>query len=309
MQPSELSDIQAKRRVSSQGLGQIAGKALKGIVPGAKSPDRYFYYPREGSGQIAEAYCHRAVKNDVELRLDTKVTRLFRQGNRIDRIELESTDGKTQISPDWIFSSLPITDMVTMCNPSLDNGIAEAAASLVFRGMVLVYLELETGQFTPWDAHYFPEIGVPFSRMSEPKNYSEATEPADRTILCVEIPCDVGDTIWNANADDLEKPITEALNRLGFPEYPVLDVSLVKLPQAYPVYYTGYQKHLDTLLKQLKLWENFVTFGRQGLFWYANMHHVMDAGHRLSTCFQSGRFDHAVWQNIRNQMETITVAD
>ena len=88
-----------------------------------------------------------------------------------------------------------------------------------------------------------------------------------------------------------------------------MDVSLVKQPHAYPIYRAGYQKYGDTLLKQLNLWENFVTFGRQGLFWYSNMHHVEDAGHRLSTCFRSGKFDHAAWQNIRNQMEKITVAD
>ena len=119
--------------------------------------------------------------------------------------------------------------------------------------MVLVYLELETGQFTPQDAHYFPESGVPFSRMSEPKNYSEAAEPSNRIILCVEIPCVVGDTIWNTDADELQRQIKEALNKLGFPEYPVLNVSLVKLPHAYPVYRVGYQEYCDTLLKQLNL--------------------------------------------------------
>ena len=35
--------------------------------------------------------------------------------------------------------------------------------------MLLVYLVLETDRFTEFDAHYFPS-GVPFTRLSEPKN-------------------------------------------------------------------------------------------------------------------------------------------
>lgn len=307
--PSKLSATQAKRRVSSQGLGQIAGKTLRGFIPGIKSPDRYFYYPRQGSGQIADAYCQRAINNGVEILLNTKVTKAYRQGNRINGITLENPEGESHISPDWIFSTLPVTDVATMCEPPLDSAIVEAAASLIFRGMVLVYLELETGQFTLWDAHYFPDSDVPFSRMSEPKNYSETSEPVNRTILCVEVPCTVGGEIWNTSADELQLRISEALGKLGFPEYPVLHASLEKLPHAYPVYRLGYQECCETLMKQLNLWENFVTFGRQGLFWYANMHHVIDAGHRLSACFRSGKFDHQAWQNIRNRMEEITVAD
>ena len=45
--------------------------------------------------------------------------------------------------------------------------------------MLLVYLQLDVDQFTPTDAHYFPESSIAITRLSEPKNYSDLND-ADR---------------------------------------------------------------------------------------------------------------------------------
>ena len=54
----------------------------------------------------------------------------------------------------------------------------QCAQLLQHRAMVLVYLSLDTDQFTEFDAHYFPETPVRISRLSEPKNYSLTVAPA-----------------------------------------------------------------------------------------------------------------------------------
>ena len=70
--------------------------------------------------------------------------------------------------------------------------------------LVLVYLALPRAEWTPYDAHYFPEAGVRLSRLSEPKNYRDnPDDPQDVTVLCAEIPCSVGDDIWTASPDTL----------------------------------------------------------------------------------------------------------
>ena len=75
-----------------------------------------------------------------------------------------------------------------------------AARGLVTRGAILVYLVVPRARYTTFDAHYFPELSTPVSRMNEPKNYRDSDEdPTDRTVLCAEVPCWAGDDVWNAS--------------------------------------------------------------------------------------------------------------
>jgi protoporphyrinogen oxidase len=324
--PEQLSDIQARRRISSGSLGQIAAKMFRGNSSPAgpmvvhQHSERHFYYPKRGSGQIASAIANRLQTKGVNLLLDAEVKKLSRNNGRIVGIELKSANGTRQLLTDWIFSTLPITQVAQMFDPPMPDAVLRAAASLTFRAMVLVYIEIGTPRLSPWDAYYCPEPEILCSRMSEPKNYSGALEPLNRTILCLEVPCTVGDSLWNASPEDLKLKAMGTFQQLGFFDVPsrgvqlnalkaIRDVFTVKLPHAYPIYTIGFQKHLHLLLGYLDSLENFTTFGRQGLFWYANMHHVIQAGHELGGCFDSGQLLHHAWHDIRRRMDKITVAD
>ncbi len=56
-----------------------------------------------------------------------------------------------------------------------------------YRSMVLCFLKFRVPRFTPFDAHYFPDSDILFSRISERKNYDGGETPEDSTGLCVEI--------------------------------------------------------------------------------------------------------------------------
>ena len=84
-------------------------------------------------------------------------------------------------------STIPLTVLVRLVRGHGDPPAAHAEA-LKLRAMVLVYLTLDTDQFTEFDAHYFPEREIRITRLSEPKNYS-LTERPGRTVLCAELPC------------------------------------------------------------------------------------------------------------------------
>ena len=45
-----------------------------------------------------------------------------------------------------------------------------AAGELAFRAMLLVYLVLDGGRYSPFDAHYLPDPDTPVTRVSEPAN-------------------------------------------------------------------------------------------------------------------------------------------
>src|SRR5207244_2704021 len=114
--------------------------------------------------------------------------------------------------------------------------------------MLLIYVVVGQPQFSEYDAHYFPEAEVPITRMSEPRNYSLAVEPTDRTVLCAELPCAEGDRYWGMSDDAHGKLVTDTLAQLGIPiTGPVLQVVTRRLPQAYPIYERGYEEHFGRL--------------------------------------------------------------
>lgn len=140
---------------------------------------------------------------------------------------------------------MPARVLVGALRPAAPPAVLEAARGLDSRAMVLVYLILGRDRYTQFDAHYFPGPDVPLTRLSEPKNYSGVAEPADRTVLCAEIPCDRGDEVWSAGDEELGDRVAGALAAAGLPEAaPLLGVSVRRLAHAYPIYRRGFEERL-----------------------------------------------------------------
>ena len=143
----------------------------------------------------------------------------------------------------------------------------KAAEAIRFRGMILVYLILKTDQFTEYDAHYFPELSIPISRMSEPKNYNSATGPKGVTILCGELPCDPGERWWGMSDAEIGRQYVGWLNDLGLPvNCEVLRCETRRIGQAYPVYDLDYQRHFEVVDGWLSTLEGFPVLWTAGAF-------------------------------------------
>jgi protoporphyrinogen oxidase len=177
--------------------------------------------------------------------------------------------------------------------------------------MILVYLILETDQFTEYDAHYFPELSIPISRMSEPKNYNSATGPQGRTILCAELPCDPGEKWWGMTDEELGKHYCEWLGSLGLPvKVPVIRTETRRIAHAYPVYDLDYQRHFETVDNWLSTLDGFLSFGRQGLFAHDNTHHAFAMAYAAADSLTAdGKVDRAAWAAHRKEFEHHRVED
>ena len=86
-----------------------------------------------------------------------------------------------------------------LIQPELPEQDRNAERQLEYRSMILIYLVLDQNQFCLFDAHYFPGLEIPITRLSEPKNYSGVSEPPGTTVLCAEMPCGPQDTTWQAS--------------------------------------------------------------------------------------------------------------
>jgi len=276
----ELSGELARRRVSADGPVAIARRLLAARGGGAT-----FLYPRRGFGQISERLAEAAVDAGADLRL----------GSRVD--DLEGLDARL------VFSTLPVTALAAMAGgPS---------STLEHRGMALVYLALGERPYTPFDAHYFPEPEVAFSRLSEPANYRESEDdPTDRTVLCAEVPCSVGDPTWEATDEELATQVADGLTRVGLPRPRPHAWHVERLPRVYPLYRVGFEEELRAVLDWAHGLDRVVVFGRQGLFVPDNTHHALAMGADAAAAVRAdGSFDRGGWSAALERFGSHVVED
>lgn len=310
VQPSELSAIQAHRRVSAGSLGKMAGKVLS-IVPGMKKPGAgRFYYPREGYGQIGTAIEKRARELGCDIRLESRV-RKVELGSSRHRVTVD-TNGETEtFETDHVWSTIPITALIRAVAPSAPKEVSDSCERISYRAMVLIYLVLDEPQWTEFDAHYFPEAEVKITRLSEPKNYSMRTQPEGRTVLCAELPCSVGDEVWTSSDAELAGVVRESLDKCGLPiRSEVLETTTRRLPYAYPIYKEGYERYFEIQDKWVEGLDRVLTFGRQGLFAHDNTHHALAMAYGAVDCLkESGEFDLERWNDYRSEFAKHVVED
>lgn len=321
LEPEEMSPTQAQRRVSANSISKMARKAIAAL-PGAaqlglKPPGSgRFYYPRQGFGQISEAFYRAAIRDGspdeqgAHFYFNSRVKSVELTGDT-PKVHLEK-DGKVEIlTGQWIWSTIPITILARTLNPAAPADLIEAAGQIDFRAMILVYLVLEVDQFTEWDAHYFPDPSIPITRLSEPKNYSARPDPVDRTVLCAELPCSPSDAYWNYSNDDLREVVKDSLAKAGIPiQPPILQVHVERIRFAYPIYRTGYESHFNRLDDFLIQQPNLLSFGRQGLFAHDNTHHALFMAYSAVDCLDGeSNFDHQKWLAFRKVFESHVVED
>lgn len=297
--PTQLSGELADRRVSARGPGDI----LKKILSRNERPFD-FYYPRRGFGQISEVLADAAVDEGADLRLSSPVSAMQREG---DHTVL--TAGEDTFAAATVVSSLPAPLLARMAGAPDD--VLAAAGRLTHRAMVLVFLVLDAPQLTAFDAHYFPELSTPVSRMNEPKNYRESSDdPEDVTVVCAEVPCWAGDDTFTAAPQELADHVMSTLAPLGFPWPRLLDVEVRRLPRVYPVYTGEYAADLDRIEAWVGDQPGLLTFGRQGLFVPDNTHHALLMGQEAAASVrQDGSIDHARWARVREGFRDHVVED
>ena len=307
--PEELSAIQAHRRVSAGSLGKMAKKILS-IVPGFKTPGAgRFFYPKNGFGQISSVIAEKAQKLGAEIKFNSSV-RKIELGEK-QKVTFENNGRLETIEADYVWSTIPLTVLAKAVSPSAPTEILEAGKEISYRAMVLIYLVLEQSQWTEFDAHYFPEANVNLTRLSEPKNYSTSPEPKNKTVLCGELPCSIGDEFWNASDEELRNTVRFSLQKCGLPiKSKILQVATKRLPFAYPIYHEGYEKSFQLQDEWADSLERVLTFGRQGLFAHDNTHHALAMAYGAVDCLnESGDFDREKWQNYRTEFAKHVVED
>ena len=310
IEPEQISPIQAYKRVSAGSIGKMLKRLLPGRGSGGASTKGIFYYPRYGFGQISRALYRAAENAGAKFHLGCAVEKINLDGD-VRKVVIGCGGERKEIVTSQVYSTIPVTLLARLIDAPVPQEVEAAARSLVFRSMVLVYLLLDQDRFTEYDAHYFPGEDFPFTRLSEPKNYSDRTEPDGKTVLCAEIPCFLGDEIWSRSADELAEMVCDGLGHAGLPvSARIREVRLEKIRFAYPLFSVGYEKNFTTLDKWVDGLDGLLSFGRQGLYVHDNTHHAIFMAQAAADCLRDdGTIDAAAWQEQRRIFETHVVED
>lgn len=294
---SELAD----RRVSMKSPLKVVAKALRTRRPETKSA----FYPRRGFGQISEGLAEAAVEAGADLRLSQRVERIVDHGNRV-----EVASPGARVEADLVLSTMPLPALVAALDPSPPAEVADAVARLRVRSVTLVYLVVPRDQYTPFDVHFFPEEGMRMSRLSEPKNCRSGDDPVGQTVVCAEIPGDVGDQIWSASTEELGELVRGELDRAGLPDPTPIATEIRRLPTVYHVYDRAGQRDRDIANDWLAAPGRVVSLGLQGIGGPNSTHHVLAMGAAAAAAVgPDGSFDRSQWEQSLHQFAAYVIED
>lgn len=243
-----------------------------------------FLYPRLGIGRISDRLKEEIEKgNDVFT--DTNVERINHSNFKIESIEVRDHNYSGIISGEEFISSIPITKLIEMLHPSAPHGIMDAVSKLKFRDLVIVAIMINKKRVTDQTWIYIPEQRIPFGRIHEPTNWSEKMAPEGKTLLVAEFFSFKGDKAWNESDKRLTDITVENLEALGFiKRHEVIDMAVVRVPKAYPLFEVGYKRHCNEIHDYLSRFKNLHVAGRGGMFRYYNMDHAIESGMDVARC-------------------------
>lgn len=297
----ELDRELADRRVASSSALDI----LKNVARAAKADGRVFWYPKHGYGQIVDRLVEAAVDAGVDLRLSTAATSID-TGDAPGRVVGVGDD---QLEASTVLSTIPLAALARIVSDTPPE-VGQALSMLRTRAMVLVYVVVPQHEYAPFDAHYFPELDVGMARLSEPKNYRTAEDPAGQTVLCAEYACWAGDATWTASDSELGDRVVADLARAGLPVPQTTHVETRRLPHVYPVFEPGTAQAREVAHNWVEGVEHVLSLGRQGLGVPDNLHHVMAMASASVRCLDhDGHIDRDRWQAALKEFAAHVVQD
>ncbi|PSB01504.1 NAD(P)/FAD-dependent oxidoreductase [Merismopedia glauca] len=269
----------AKQRIKGMSLKVAVMNSLFGKTD-AKSLIKEFDYPILGPGMMWER-CQELIDDlGGEVRLNTKVLRVEREGSRITKVIAQKDGEITEITGDKFISSMPVTTLMRCLEPAPPEEIMEAAKSLSYRDFLIVSLIVDAEDLFAdnWIYIHSPEVKV--GRIQNFKNWSPKMVPdLTKTCLGMEYFCSEGDEIWEMSDSELIDLATRELDSLGLVSADkVQDGTVIRQKKAYPVYDRDYYQHLEVIRNYIDTFDNLQTVGRNGMHRYNNQDHSMLTG-------------------------------
>ena len=275
--PAELSKVIAEKRIAVKGILELVYTVLFKVEQYHPENPRMqkCYYPRHGVGMIQDNLRRGVEKFDGHIVLDAEVKRLKFEDWKISEVNyMKNGVGESIIieENDYVLSTLPLNEMISMIEGPVPEEVKIAAQKLDFTAEVFLYLNVKQQNVFGIPLFYFSEKLFPFNRVYDVGAFSRAMCPQDMNALCFEFTCSSGDKVWNENDESLFHRSVEELEKYGFlKRQDITGYHTRRLAHAYPRFRVGYDQNVKAIFEFVDNTGNLVSFGREGLFAYANI--------------------------------------
>ncbi len=243
-----------------------------------------FLYPKFGPGQLWEHVASMVQQNGGELHMQTRVTELRVQGNRISEVIAVDAEGKTHTYPaDYVISTMPIQHLIRSLKCPVPQEVKEVSEGLIYRDFITVGLLVNKLLVTEPDGSplkdtwiYIQEPDVTVGRLQIFNNWSPWMV-ADPTKMWIglEYFCNDTDPLWKMPDEEIKQFAVAEMEKIGIlKKSDVLDGHVVRVPKTYPAYFGTYDR-FDVIQKFTDSFENLFLVGRNGMHKYNNQDHSM----------------------------------
>ncbi|MEX1307759.1 MAG: NAD(P)/FAD-dependent oxidoreductase [Eubacteriales bacterium] len=317
--PNEISADWGAQRIKgvslAKALWHMLAKPFQGKGVGQKKVEtsliEQFYYPKHGPGQLWETMAEAVVQGGGDIRYKSCVTDIETKGDRIVSVTVETEGKKQTLSADYVFSSMPIKDLVAALDAEVPKDVENTAKQLPYRDFITVGLLVNklkikntsgiqtVGDRVPDCWIYVQEPDVKMGRVQIFNNWSPymVKDFKDTVWIGLEYFCQEGDDMWKASDKDFMAFAEDEAVKIGLIEAgSVLDSVRINVEKAYPAYFGTY-KDFDKIKNYLDGFANLFCIGRNGQHRYNNMDHSMLTAIEAATIAASGSTDKTrLWQ-------------
>ncbi len=279
-----------------------------------------FLYPRLGPGQLWEHVASEIVALGGEIHMNCKVDRIRTRAiepaapalNRIASVEtISSTGERSTFTGDYIFSTMPIRDLVRSLDASVPDEIRAISDGLQYRDFITVGLLADRLKPTEKNGGllkdtwiYVQEPDVLLGRLQIFNNWSPylVADPG-KVWIGLEYFCYDSDALWNMPDDAIQRFAISEVAKIGIlnPE-DVRDGHVVRVPKTYPAYFGTYDR-FDELRAYTDSFQNLILIGRNGMHKYNNQDHSMLTAMTAVDGIVAGHIDKAALWGINTEQE------
>ena len=223
----------------------------------------FYHYPtRNGFSALAECMAEGLEVNiNEEIRV---LNRSLRGG-----FSVISCTGKYEF--DFLASSLPLPELVKICNFDIPNSVIDAINNLIYNPILIVSLGVRGLDTDKYTAIYFPESDFLVNRISFPATFSQHNAPEGCYSIQAEITCGKDSSVWDMTDAEITAHVINGLSERKIVDRNSIELVDVKRKKyAYVVYDEGYQSRVDVIRKWFQE-IGISLIGRFGYFEYLNV--------------------------------------
>ena len=249
-----------------------------------------FLYPKYGPGQLWEEVADIVKSKGGQIYLSHKVVGIKSQNDKIISLKVknEKTGEQKEFKADFVFSSMPVRDLIEAMGQNVPQNVRKIAAGLCYRDFITVGLLVKkmkikndtdkktVSDIIPDNWIYIQEKDVNIGRLQIFNNWSPYMVADENTVwLGLEYFCNEGDELWCMEDEEFKKFAAAELVKINIIEKEdILDGVVIRVEKTYPAYFGSYD-NFDVIRNYTDGFNNLFLIGRNGMHRYNNQDHSM----------------------------------